>query len=198
MIIKTIPAGIYAANCYLVMDEKTKYTAVIDPGGDSDDIISELDKIEADVQYILLTHGHVDHVGGVEDLRKKYNVPVYINKKDEELINKGTAVFGRIANPNIDLSEDVQLELGDYKIICIETPGHTPGGMCFLIGECLFSGDTLFSGSIGRTDFVGGDFSKIIESIKRKLLSLKENVKVYPGHGPETTIGREKASNPFL
>lgn len=198
MVIKRIPAGIYAANCYLVMDEKSKATVVIDPGGDSDDIISALGKMDADVKYILLTHGHIDHVGAVDELREKYNLPVYINKKDEELIDKGTEVFGRLNKPNIDITDSTELILGEQQITCIETPGHTPGGICFLVGESMFTGDTLFAGSIGRTDFTGGNFSTIIKSIKERLLTLKGNIRVYPGHGLDTTIEREKLSNPFL
>lgn len=198
MIIKRIPAGIYAANCYLVMDEVTKSAAVIDPGGDSDDIIKEIDRLDAKVQYILLTHGHFDHVGAVDEMREKYDIPVYINKKDEELINRGENVFGQIADSNNELTDGMTVELGNLRIKCIETPGHTPGGMCFLVEKALFTGDTLFSGSIGRTDFVCGDFNSIINSIKSKLLILNDDISVYPGHGPSTSIGIERASNPFL
>lgn len=198
MIIKRIPAGIYAANCYLVMDEVTKSAAVIDPGGDSDDIIKEIDRLDAKVQYILLTHGHFDHVGAVDEMREKYDIPVYINKKDEELINRGENVFGQIADSNNELTDGMTVELGNLRIKCIETPGHTPGGMCFLVEKALFTGDTLFLGSIGRTDFVCGDFNSIINSIKSKLLILNDDISVYPGHGPSTSIGIERASNPFL
>jgi hydroxyacylglutathione hydrolase len=198
MIIKRIPAGIYAANCFLLMDDPTKNAAIIDPGGDGDDIIKEIEKLGAKPQYILLTHGHFDHVGAVDELRGKYNIPVYINKNDEELINSGVEVFGKIGSPNNPLSDNMVISLGELKIRCIETPGHTPGGMCFLIQDALFTGDTLFAGSIGRTDFVGGDFNSIIKSIKSKLLVLKDDVKVYPGHGLTTTIGVERVSNPFL
>lgn len=198
MIIKRIPAGIYAANCFLLMDDPTKNTAIIDPGGDGDDIIKEIEKLGAKPQFILLTHGHFDHVGAVDELREKYNIPVYINKNDEELINSGVEVFGKIGSPNNPLSDNMIISLGELKIKCIETPGHTPGGMCFLIQDALFTGDTLFAGSIGRTDFVGGDFNSIIKNIKSKLLVLKDDVKVYPGHGLTTTIGVERVSNPFL
>lgn len=198
MIIKRIPAGIYAANCFLLMDDPTKNAAIIDPGGDGDDIIKEIEKLGAKPQYILLTHGHFDHVGAVDELRGKYNIPVYINKNDEELINSGVEVFGKIGSPNNPLSDNMVISLGELKIRCIETPGHTPGGMCFLVQDALFTGDTLFAGSIGRTDFVGGDFNSIIKSIKSKLLVLMDDVKVYPGHGLTTTIGVERVSNPFL
>jgi hydroxyacylglutathione hydrolase len=198
MIIKRLSVGIYAANCYIVMDEVSKNTAVIDPGGDADEIIMELTRMESKVQCILLTHGHIDHVGAVDELREKYEIPVYINKKDEELMNRGEQVFGKIKNSNIYLSEDTKIDLGEVKITCIETPGHTPGGICFLISEALFTGDTLFAGSIGRTDFTGGDFNTIIQSIKSRLLTLKDDIKVYSGHGPSTTIGKERAANPFL
>jgi hydroxyacylglutathione hydrolase len=200
-VIKRIPAGVYAANCYVVMDEETKQAVILDPGGDSEDIIKGIEALSAEVKLILLTHGHVDHVGAVEELREKYNVPVYINKKDEDIINKGDFIFGKLTStdkPSSYISEGDELRIGELVVKCIETPGHTPGGMSFLIGDNLFTGDTLFAGSIGRTDFTGGDFDTLIHSIKTKLLVMKDDVKVFSGHGPQSTIGRERQTNPFL
>lgn len=201
MELKRIPAGVYAANCYVIMDEETKEALIMDPGGDEEDIIEAIDNLGARVKYIVLTHGHIDHTGAVITLKKRYNVPVYIHTKDEELILKRTFMFGVLdsskgADGNLK-DEDI-LNLGNIEVKCIETPGHTPGGVCFLVQNNLFTGDTLFSGSIGRTDLTGGDFDTIIKSIKEKLMVLDNSVIVYPGHGPSSTIGREKQSNPFL
>lgn len=182
MIIKAIPAGIYGANCYVICDEETMEAVVLDPGGDSDYLISQIDKIGAKVKYILLTHGHVDHVGGVVDLKRKYNVPFYIHKADEEMIMMGTEVFGDLPVADGYIKEGDIITFGNLKVKCIHTPGHTPGGVCFLIEDKVFTGDTLFQGSIGRTDFAGGSYEQIISSIVNKILPLGDNVEVYPGH----------------
>lgn len=198
MIIKRIPAGIYAANCFLLMDEDTKEMAVIDPGGDSDDIIKAIESLKGKVKFILLTHGHVDHVGGVMDIKKEYNVPFYINEEDQKLIDKGTYIYGNIPKADGYLKDGDKIPLGKHTITVLETPGHTPGGVCFKVEDMVFTGDTLFKGSIGRTDLGGGDYDAIINSINNKLVPLDENTIVLPGHGPESTIAHEKQSNPFL
>lgn len=198
MIIKAIPAGIYGANCYVICDEETMEAVILDPGGDSDYLISQIDKIGAKVKYILLTHGHVDHVGGVVDLKKKYNVPFYIHKADEEMIMMGADVFGDLPVADGYVKEGDIITFGNLKAKCIHTPGHTPGGVCFLIEDKVFTGDTLFQGSIGRTDFAGGSYEEIISSIINKILPLGDNVEVYPGHGPKSSVIFEKARNPFL
>lgn len=198
MIIKAIPAGIYGANCYVICDEETMEAVILDPGGDSDYLISQIDKIGAKVKYILLTHGHVDHVGGVVDLKKKYNVPFYIHKADEEMIMMGADVFGHLPVADGYIKEGDVIAFGNLKAKCIHTPGHTPGGVCFQIEDKVFTGDTLFQGSIGRTDFAGGSYEEIISSIVNKILPLGDNVEVYPGHGPKSSVIFEKARNPFL
>lgn len=198
MIIKTIPAGIYDANCYLVIDEKSKECGVIDPGGDAQRIESIIKSLNVKVKYIILTHGHVDHVGGVVELSKSLNVPFFISKIDEEYMEKDDYVFGSLPKASGYLKEGDTLSLGDKEFKVIETPGHTKGGLCFLIEDKLFTGDTLFQASIGRTDFVGGDFKEIIKSIKEKLIILGDDIEVYPGHGPMSTIGYEKRRNTFL
>ncbi|MBU3195738.1 MBL fold metallo-hydrolase [Clostridium algidicarnis] len=201
MIIKRIPAGVYAANCYVIMDEYTKEAVILDPGGDEDDIMSLIEQIGAKVKYILLTHGHVDHTGGVIKLKEKYDCKVGINQRDEELMINGAYMFGEFENhEQVDflLKDGDTICFGDKKIIVLETPGHTPGGVSFLVEDKVFTGDTLFAGSIGRTDLTGGDFQTIIDSIKAKLMLLKEETIVYPGHGPKSSIGIEKKSNPFL
>lgn len=199
MIIEAIPAGIYDANCYILVEENTKECGIIDSGGDSERLISQIDKLNAKPKFILLTHGHMDHVGGVIDLVKKYNIPFYISKADEEYMEKDDFVFGTLPKASGYLKENDILKLGDEIIKVLETPGHTKGGLCFLLNnDKVFTGDTLFNGSIGRTDFIGGSMSEIINSIKEKLLPLGDRVDVYPGHGDMTTIEHEKKYNPFL
>ncbi|MGE5626482.1 MAG: MBL fold metallo-hydrolase [Solirubrobacterales bacterium] len=199
MKVKRIPAGIYAANCYIVMDEDTKETAVIDPGGDADDIKKVIEEMGCKVKYILLTHGHMDHTGGVDELAKTYNVPLALSEKDEKMTFQDKRLFGGLnKKAEINTTEVRVFMLGTHEIKVIETPGHTPGGVCFLIEDMLFTGDTLFAGSIGRTDLAGGDFDTLISCIKVKLMSLKDDTIVFPGHGPESTIKREKQHNPFL
>ena len=199
MIIEAIPAGIYDANCYILVEENTKECGIIDPGGDSERLISQIDKLNAKPKFILLTHGHMDHVGGVIDLVKKYNIPFYISKADEEYMEKDDFVFGTLPKASGYLKENDILKLGDEIIKVLETPGHTKGGLCFLLNnDKVFTGYTLFNGSIGRTDFIGGSMSEIINSIKEKLLPLGDRVDVYPGHGDMTTIEHEKKYNPFL
>ena len=198
MIIKAIPAGIYDANCYIVMDEKTKDAVVLDPGGDGEMLERAIKDMGANVKSILLTHGHMDHVGGGEYLSDKLNVPFYISKIDEEYMEKDNYVFGSIRNANGYLEDGNELSFGSLNIKVIATPGHTKGGLCFLIEDKLFTGDTLFQGSIGRTDFIGGSFPEIINSIKTKLLPLGDEIEVYPGHGPKSSIGYEKGYNMYL
>ena len=198
MIIKAIPAGIYDANCYIVMDEKTKDAVVLDPGGDGEMLERAIKDMGANVKGILLTHGHMDHVGGVEYLSDKLNAPFYISKIDEEYMEKDNYVFGSIRNANGYLEDGNDLSFGSLNIKVIATPGHTKGGLCFLIEDKLFTGDTLFQGSIGRTDFIGGSFPEIINSINTKLLPLGDEIEVYPGHGPKSSIGYEKGYNMYL
>ena len=199
MKVKRIPAGIYAANCYILMDEDTKETAVIDPGGDVDDIQKAMEEMGCKVKFILLTHGHMDHTGGVDELAAVYNVPVALSEMDEKMTLEDKRLYGILhKKAEINITEKVVFNIGSHEVKCIETPGHTPGGVCFLVDDMLFTGDTLFAGSIGRTDLAGGDFDTLMSSIKVKLMSLKDDTIVFPGHGPESTIKREKQHNPFL
>lgn len=198
MFIKVIPAGPLQTNCYLVIDEESREVIIIDPGQDPNLILREIEKLKCNVKAILLTHAHADHDDGVVDVKNKYNVPVYMHKEEEKYMNLDNFVYGKL--PKIyDFIEDGDiLKFGNKDIKCIHTPGHTKGGVCFLIEDKLFSGDTLFQGSIGRADFIGGDFNELIKSINEKLLILENNVEVYPGHGPKTTIIFERMRNPFL
>jgi Zn-dependent hydrolases, including glyoxylases len=199
MQIKRIPVGAYAANCYILMDEDTKESAIIDPGEDVHNLIKAITDMKARVKYILLTHGHADHTGAAVQLKNEFNSPLYINEQDYQMINNGEFMYGDVAG-EVDkyISEGDTFKLGNSEIRCILTPGHTPGGVCFLVDNMIFTGDTLFAGSIGRTDLAGGDFDIIIKSIKEKLMKLPDDITVLPGHGSESSIGREKMHNPFL
>ena len=198
MIIKAIPTGEIQANCYIVMDENTSEAVIIDPGADEEIIYNLIENMKAKVKYILLTHGHFDHVGAVEYLSEKLNVPFYINKKDEEYALKDDYVFTKLRKADGYLKEGDTFKIWNKEIKVLETTGHSKGGVSFLIEDNLFTGDTLFLGSIGRTDFNGGSFEEIISSIKTKLIPLGDNIKVYPGHGPSSTISYEKMRNPYL
>lgn len=200
MIIKRVMAGVNAANCYIVFDEETREAVVLDPGGDVDDICKALNQFGATVKYIVLTHGHFDHTTGVEELKSIVGAPVAIGFEDNEMVLKGAMYYGPLPEGGADilLKDGDTLKFGGHTMTVIETPGHTPGGICLLVENDIFTGDTLFAGSIGRTDLAGGDYDTIIHSIKSKLMSLADTVAVHPGHGPGSTINREKLMNPFM
>ena len=145
MLIKTIPVGMYQANCYVVIDEETKDCIIVDPGEEASRIESVIESLDAKPKMILLTHGHFDHVGAVQKLSEKYKIPFYIDKKDEDMIERNVDVFGKLPKADGYLKDGDMLKFSDnYEIKCLETPGHTPGGLCFLIDNCLFTGDTIF------------------------------------------------------
>lgn len=200
MIVKRLMAGILAANCYIIMDEETKETVVLDPGGDVDDIEKALNILGAKVKYILLTHGHFDHTTGVDELQAITKAQVAIGTADNEMILKNVQDYGPFieGGAHITLNHGDSLTFGKSNLKVIHTPGHTPGGVCFQIENMIFSGDTLFKGSVGRCDLAGGDGEALKRSIKEKLMVLPKKTIVYPGHGPSTTIGDEEIYNPYL
>lgn len=201
MIIRTMMAGVYGVNCYILFDETTKEAVVLDPGGDVEKICKIVDGMNAKVKYIILTHGHFDHTTGVEELKVATGAPVVISKEDNDMIMNQKMYFGPFPKSGADIlvGDGDVLKFGNCKIKAIFTPGHTPGGMSYLVDDNnIFTGDTLFQGSIGRTDLIGGNYSEIIKSINDKLMKLSDNVAVHPGHGSSTTIGRERVENPFV
>jgi glyoxylase-like metal-dependent hydrolase (beta-lactamase superfamily II) len=205
LIIERIPAGIYAVNCYVLICEETKKAAIIDPGGDADDIITYMEKHSLVPTMILLTHGHGDHIGAIQEIKRRTDIPVCIHRDDAEMLKDPrknlTSLMGM---PEVNVEADQLLtdgdvvELGALKLNIIHTPGHTRGSICIRVNEIIFSGDTLFAQSIGRTDLEGGSFELIIDSIKRKLMVFNDEMKVLPGHGAATTIGIERTMNPFV
>jgi len=205
LIIETLKLGSYGANCYIVGSEKSKDVMIIDPGAESSKIKNIIKTKSYNPKFILLTHGHGDHIGGAKDLKKEFNIPVYIHKKDGNMLKDERLNFTKMMYKNgITLNADKFLEDGDkitldnMKFEVLYTPGHTPGGISIKHKDIVFTGDTLFKGSIGRTDFPGGSYDQLIKSIKEKLLVLDEKTVVYPGHEGKTTIKYEKENNQFL
>ena len=198
--------GAMGANCYLFYCPDTKKAVVIDPGAEGKKVYRWLAEKGLQVEYILLTHGHVDHIEAVDELKDLLgNVKVGIHAGDAEMLTDGrknlSAYFGpgvALKPADILLEDGQEIPVGNLSLKVIHTPGHSAGGVCFLTPEGLFSGDTLFAGSIGRTDFPGGSLDLLLWGIKEKLLILPEETRVLPGHGEETSIGEEKRDNPFL
>ncbi len=205
MIIKTLAVGPIMANCYIVGCESGKQAAVIDPGDETDKILMALAEAGLTVKYILNTHGHFDHVGGNRRMKDATGAELLIHPNDVRMLEslpQAAAAFGLSAEssppPDRTIAEGDTITFGDITLQVLHTPGHSPGGVSFHANGAVFVGDTLFAGSIGRTDFEGGDFNTLISSIKNKLFPLGDDVTVYTGHGPTTTIGQEKQMNPFL
>jgi hydroxyacylglutathione hydrolase len=210
MIIEVRAAPPFYKNGFLVACERTREAAIIDPGDEVDELLAAIRDYDAEVKYILLTHAHVDHVTGVAAAKAAFDVPVHLHRDDlflyERAVDQG-AMFGfRVQPPPpVDVFYDMSpIALGDLEVHVHHTPGHCPGGVCLQIGKKgergrdLFVGDTLFAGSIGRTDLPGGDYGVLMRSITEVLFPLGEEAIVHPGHGPDTTIAREKATNPFV
>ena len=204
MIVKTLAVGPIMANCHILGCETTNEAAVIDPGDEADRILQALAKSELTVKLILNTHGHFDHVGGNRRLKEITGAPLMIHELDApmlESLSQSAAAWGMRADnspePDKFLEDGDKVAFGTLSLSVIHTPGHTRGGVSFHTDGAVFVGDTLFAGSIGRTDFPGGDYDTLITSIQKKLFPLGDDVVVYTGHGPETSIGHEKRSNPF-
>ena len=205
--VSSITVGELAANCWFLTNEKTKETLVFDPGDEADRIGVYTEKMGWTVKALILTHGHLDHMGAAEELKKQTGAPVYAMRAEEPLLRdakKNLSAF--IAHKVVTVKADRLLEDGEELEIagvCLKaylTPGHTPGGGSFYCQEagCVFTGDTLFCGSVGRSDFPGGSMSALVQSVKEKLFLLPDETRVYPGHGQETTIRYEKQYNPFV
>lgn len=184
-----MPVGQLQANCYILGYNNTKRGVVIDPGGDVHRIIKEVSKAGLTIEKILLTHCHFDHTEGAVELKEITGAPISIHPFD---------VPGLGFSPDNELKDGENFNVGHYNISVIHTPGHSPGGVCFCAPGAVFTGDTLFAGSIGRTDFPGGDYNALISGVKKRIFPLGDDLRVYPGHGPSSTIGRERKANPFF
>ena len=205
MIIKDLVVGPLMANCFIFGCNKTKEAVVIDPGGDADRILLSLADSELKVKYIINTHGHFDHVCGNGKMKDATGADILIHPLDAPMLgmlSSNAAVFGiSVENsPPCDqtIEEGETISFGNISLKVTHTPGHTPGGISLYTDGIVFVGDTLFAGSIGRTDFPGGDFDTLISSIKTKLFDMEDDMRVLSGHGPETSIGSEKRFNPFV
>jgi len=204
MIIRSMPVGPLQANCYIVGCEQTRKAAVLDPGGDTDRILTALANDKLTLIAIINTHGHFDHVGGNKPLKNATGADLMIHSLDAPMLDSlagSAAAWGLSAEnspkPDRLLEEGDTIECGTVRFNVLHTPGHTPGGISLYTGDALFVGDTLFAGSIGRTDFPGGDHDTLIRNIQTKLFVLPDDTLVYTGHMESTTIGREKKYNPF-
>jgi hydroxyacylglutathione hydrolase len=207
MIHEILPVGMLQCNCSIFGDEQTREAIVIDPGDNIDRILAILARHSLKVKAIVITHAHIDHIGGAAKLKASTGAPVYMNQNDQELYDDLDVQAGWLgmATPektviDVDGREGGALTLGNAEFQILETPGHTQGSISLWIPteNKLVTGDTLFRDSIGRTDLPGGDGRQILRSIHAKLMPLPEDAIVIPGHGPSTTIGREKERNPFL
>ena len=212
MILESAAVGPFFKNGYVVGCERTKQAVFIDPGDEVEQLLAFITAEQLQVAYILLTHAHVDHVSGVAEAQRALNVPIYLHKDDLLLYQNAVRagmMFGLTVEepPPVDRYYEGEgpITFGDYSVRVVHTPGHCPGGVCLAVSKAgedaapaLFVGDTLFAGSIGRTDLPGGDYGTLLKAITERLLAFPDESIVYSGHGPETTIGREKATNPFV
>lgn len=207
MRITNLPSGALQANTYLAVDEKTNEGFIVDPGGYNKVLTKEVRDNDVNIKYIILTHGHSDHICGVNEHKAEFPDAKIVAYKDEEAMLENPNLnqspgFGVPYSTKADIlvSDGDELKVGDVTLKFIHTPGHTEGGMCIYVKEAksLFSGDTLFRQSIGRTDFPGGSYKEIMDSIRKKLFLLPDDTNVFPGHMGMTSIGFEKENNPFV
>ncbi|MBU8933790.1 MAG: MBL fold metallo-hydrolase [candidate division Zixibacteria bacterium] len=207
MKLQTLVVGMFEVNCFLYWDEDTGDGVIIDPGDEAQRIIEAVDQAGFTPKAILLTHGHGDHIVALTEVKEKYRIPLYIGDGEQDLLANPsanvTALVGHsIITPPPDhlMNDGDTLAIGSVQLKVLMTPGHTTAGVCFYdeIEARLFTGDTLFFSSVGRTDLPGGSTEQLIDSIKTKILTLPDSVTCHPGHGPETTVGNERAHNPFL
>ena len=205
MIIKRLEVGPFASNCYIVGSESTKEGLIIDPGDEAREILKSVKDLGLDIKIIVLTHGHIDHIGALKEVKEATGAEVAIHTDDAQSLHGGGQSLGALfglsyeAPPSPDrlLKGGDSIDVGDLHFMVLHTPGHTPGGICLLGHGMVFTGDTLFNYGIGRTD-LGGSYSQLMNSIHTKLMVLPDDTTVCPGHGPETTIGAERRGNPFL
>ena len=208
MIIDTVVVGPFATNCYIVGSEEGKEGIIIDPGDEAGVILERVSELGLDIKLIVLTHGHIDHIGALKAVKQATGAELAVQTDDaKSLRGKGGLIISMLVSglaypkpppPDRLLDDGDSLDIGNLHFKVLHTPGHTPGGICLLGEGMVFSGDALFNYGIGRTDLPGGSYRQLIESIQTKLMVLPDDTIVYPGHGCETTIGAERTGNPFL
>ena len=200
--LKTLVVGQMAVNCYIIASNKTKKAFIIDPGDDFLDIKKYLEDNKLKAQFIIETHGHIDHIGAL----KEFDLPIYIHELDKDYLTDGARNLSEFLGRPFEmgdkevrmLKDNENIEFDGSVLKILHTPGHTPGGISIILDNAAFTGDSLFACGIGRTDFPGASQDVLIKAIKEKLFVLDDDVVVYPGHGEPSTIGREKKENPFL
>ena len=203
MILERLALGDYQANCYIYASETSNKGFIIDPGDEADVILKRVKELGLGIEYIILTHGHPDHTGALKIVREKTGTPIAIHAADAAML-KDKFLHSLLGFPHFDVVPELllvdreTLKSGELGLKVIHTPGHTPGGICLMGEGLVFTGDTLFNMGVGRTDLPGGDMERLMSSIRNKLLSLPDETLVYPGHGPSSTIGDERQSNPFF
>ena len=206
MILKMLVVGPLATNCYIIGSESTKVGMIIDPGDDAADILANVEKLGLNIKLIALTHGHMDHIGALSEIKEATGAEVAIHTDDAQPLQGQYQSLGAMfglsypAPPPLErlVKDGDSLEIGQLNFKVLHSPGHTQGGICLLGEGVVFTGDTLFNFGIGRTDLPGGSYGQLMNSIHSKLMVLPDSTVVYPGHGPETTIGAERQRNPFL
>lgn len=204
MKIEKIVEPYFGENMYILVDEKTKKCALVDPGGAKDKILNYIKSNSLQLEYILLTHAHGDHIGSVNYIKSKSGAKVVAHSEEKELLldNRKNLSYSMHCGPqevdaDIYVNDKDKLDLGELRLSFIHTPGHTKGCMCIRVNNEMFTGDTLFAGSIGRTDLYSGSYKQIEKSLK-KLSKYEDNINIHPGHGPSSTLGIEKVSNPYM
>jgi glyoxylase-like metal-dependent hydrolase (beta-lactamase superfamily II) len=207
MILETLTVSPFQENCYVIGDEESMTGAIIDPGDEAARIALTVERVGLEISQIIVTHSHIDHVGAVAQLVDEYMCPVLMHNEAEAMLKTVPQQammmgmrFGKVPKVDRLIGDEEILEVGSLRLRSLYTPGHAPGHLAFLVEDedTVFSGDALFAGSVGRVDLPGGSMEVLMQSISQRLLILPDETRVLSGHGPETTIGRERVSNPFL
>jgi hydroxyacylglutathione hydrolase len=207
MILEMLTLGPFQENCYIIGDEDSAVGAVVDPGDEATHIALAVEQTDLEVGSIIVTHAHIDHVGAVAALVDEYTCPVLMHAESEPMLKQLPTQammmglkFGKVPAVDRHIGEGEVLEVGELRLRSLYTPGHAPGHLAFYVEDqgLVLSGDALFAGSVGRVDLPGGSMEVLMRSIEEQLLTLPDETTVYPGHGPQTTIGNERTSNPFL